>query len=333
MTATVSVIVVNYNGRRFLKRCLDAVLAQTLPALEIIVVDNGSTDGSREEAAAYGPPVQLIALPDNRGFAAANNIGARVARGAWLALLNNDAFPEPDWLEALARAATLTPGANLVATQMVFDARPAMINSTGICIDRSGVVWDRQGGAATDTIAPVAPVFGPSGGAALIQREAWTALGGFNEDYFMYFEDVDFAWRARWLGQQAVVAPAAVVRHMHSASSGQASDRKTYWLARNKWLLLARNYPRPHFWRQAPLIAAYDLLSCAATGLVGRWGAAVRGRRDGIRLALAKARYGPAQAAAPAMADAVYSWLEPAIAPWRINARYAHLAGLGLPVR
>lgn len=330
---TISVIIVNYNGRAFLERCLDAVRAQTYAAFDALVVDNGSTDGSREQAERFGNPVRVLALPQNRGFAAANNAGARAVQGDWVALLNNDAFPEPGWLTALAQAAATSAEVGLVASQMVFDARPEMINSTGVCIDRAGVVWDRSGGAPADPAGPITPVFGPSAGAALYRRDVWESLGGLREDYFMYFEDVDLAFHARWRGARSVLAPAAVVRHRHSATIGQASPAKTYWLARNKWLLLARNYPRPYFWRYAPLIAAYDALSLLAAGLAGGGAAAWRGRRDGLRLAQVKAATGPARHAAPARASAVWAELEPLVTPWRAGARYAHLSALGNRVR
>ncbi len=330
---SISIIVVNYNGRAFLERCLQAARAQTFADFDVLVVDNGSTDGSREQAEGFGDPVRVLRLPQNRGFAAANNVGARAVEGDWIALLNNDAFPEPGWLTALAQAAATSAEIGLVASQMVFDARPEMINSTGVCIDRAGVVWDRAGGALADATGPIIPVFGPSAGAALYRRDVWESLGGLREDYFMYLEDVDLAFHARWRGVQSVLAPAAVVRHRYSATIGRASPAKAYWLARNKWLLLARNYPRPYFWRFAPLIAAYDALSLLATGLAGGGAAAWRGRRDGLRLAWAKAASGPARYAAPGRADEVWADLEPLVMPWRAGARYAHLRELGGRVR
>ncbi|MBL8094382.1 MAG: glycosyltransferase family 2 protein [Anaerolineales bacterium] len=321
----VTVIVVNYNGAAHIERCLRALLAQSYPAHEIVVIDNASTDGSLELARSFAPAINCIPLAENAGFARANNLAARAARGEWIALINNDAFAAPGWLQALVDAARRAPEIGLVASQMVFDAQPDLINSTGVCIDRTGVVWDRGGGAMTLPSGPPVPVFGPSGGAALYRRELWQALGGLREDYFMYFEDVDLAWQANWLGARSVLAPAAHVRHVVSASLGQASPAKTFWLARNKWLLLARNYPRPYLWRYLPLITAYDLLSFTATGLAGQWAAAGKGRMEGLRLAAAKAALGPAHQARPATAATVWEQLEPVAAPWRVRARYAHL--------
>jgi hypothetical protein len=328
----ISVIVLNYNGKAFLGRCLDAVAAQDYGHYEVIVVDNASTDGSPAVADAR-TSVRLLRAQTNAGFSAGNNLGAAAARGEWLALLNSDAFPEPGWLSALESATRARPEIGLVASQMVFDARPDMVNSAGFCVDRSGVTWERHGGQpAHPPTAPVEPVFGPSAGAGLYRRSMWQETGGLREEFFMYLEDVDLGWHARWRGYEAVYAPGAVVRHMHSATVGQASPRKTYWLARNKWLVLALNYPRPYWRRYLPLIALYDVLSLAAAGLAGSWAPAWRGRRDGWRLARDLAPRGPANHF-KARSEAVWSWLSPAVWPWQANARYHHLTTLGVRVR
>jgi GT2 family glycosyltransferase len=216
---------------------------------------------------------------------------------------------------------------------MVFEARPEMINSAGFCVDRSGVTWERAGGQPVrPATAPIEPVFGPSAGAGLYRRGVWQELGGLREGFFLYLEDVDLGWHARWRGHDAVLAPAAVVRHLHSATAGQASPLKTFYLARNKWQLLALNYPRPYWRRYLPLIGLYDALSLAASGLAGSFAAAWRGRREGLRLARQMAAGGPAHQF-KARSEAIWSWLSPPVWPWQANARYRHLATLDARLR
>ena len=134
----VSVIVVNWNGQAHLGRCLAALAAQTFHDFEVIVVDNGSSDGSAEIVGARWPHYRLLRQDRNLGFAAANNIGARAARGAWLALLNNDAFPEPDWLEKLARATEEHPQYSGFASCQLSDADPRLAGRAR-CLPHSGL--------------------------------------------------------------------------------------------------------------------------------------------------------------------------------------------------
>jgi GT2 family glycosyltransferase len=324
--ATVSVVIVNWNGRHYLETCLASLAAQSYPATEIILVDNGSTDGSVAWVAEYHPFVRLICNERNLGFAAGNNQGLRAANGTYVALLNNDVWAEPGWLAALVAAAA-PPCVGSVASLMLFADRPQVINSAGVCVDWCGVSWDRAGGEAlADQPQEVTPVFGASGGAALYRREMLLALGGLNDSYFMYLEDVDLAWRARWAGWEAVLAPKARVRHVHSGSSGQGSALKTYYLARNKIHLLLTNYPWPFLWFFAPLLWLYDMLSLANSLLGERTLAGLRGRLAGWASAgqalRARRRVQAARRISP---QAIFRWLAPPEWPWRVPRRYAHL--------
>jgi GT2 family glycosyltransferase len=325
--ALVSVVIVNWNGQPLLERCLAALDAQTYADREVIVVDNGSTDASLAWLAECQPAVRLLRNDHNRGFAAANNQGIRAARGRYVALLNNDAFATPGWLAALVAAAEAHPRAGMVASLMLFADRPSMVNSAGICVDRFGVSWDRAGGApAADPESAIVPVFGASAGAALYRREMLAELDGFDEDFFAYLEDVDLAWRARWLGWQAVLAPAARVLHIASATSREGSAFKTHCLARNKLLLLLKNYPAPQLWRYAPALVLYDLLSLANSLLIQRTLAGLRGRLEAVPLfGRALRRRRQLQSTRRASPDEVFAALAAPAWPWQVQRRYQHL--------
>ncbi len=328
MAPLVSVIVVNWNGLRYLPRCLAALAAQTYPAVEVILVDNGSTDGSAAWVTAHYPQVRLILNAANRGFAAANNQGIAAAQGDYLALLNNDAWAEPEWLSALVAAMERAPRVGMVASQMLFADRPEIINSTGICVDQCGISWDRHGGApAQAPDQPPVEVFGPCAGAALYRRALFNEVGVFDEDFFVYLEDVDLAWRARWCGWQALYVPAARVYHVHSGTSLDGSPFKTFYLSQNKIQLLVRNYPLPYFFLFLPPILFYEALSLTSALMHSREASAWRGRMAGLRrLGRAWTKRHQRPAGEPRPAAEVFRWLEPMAAPWDVVRRVRHLA-------
>lgn len=328
MPPTVSVVIANWNGRRHLQDCLPALVRQSLAPLEIIVVDNGSSDDSRAWLAQTHPAVRVIANDRNRGFAIANNQGIHVAKGQYIALLNNDTRPEPGWLAALVEALEVDPQAGMAASLMLFADRPMLINSTGVCVDRCGISWDRLGGQP-DNAAGVRPqpIFGASAGAALYRRALFDDVGVFDEDFFAYLEDVDLAWRARWRGWRAVFVPRARVYHAHSATGREGSAFKTFWLARNKIVLIAKNYPTPVLWWLLPLIIAYDGLSLVNSVARQRNLSAVRGRLAGwASLGRAWRERRATQKRVRVAASEIFALLEPVDWPWRVQQRrYGHL--------
>ena len=194
---TTTVIIPNWNGQHLLAPCLLALAAQTNQDREVVLVDNGSQDGSVEWVRSRFPTVRLLAQERNLGFAAAINQGILASNSRYVVTLNNDTEPEPNWLAALVSAAENDPTVGMCASKMLFADRPGIINSTGICLDRAGIAWDRRGGEPDDgrEIEPV-EVFGPCGGAALYRRAMLDQIGLFDEDFFAYLEDVDLAWRA-----------------------------------------------------------------------------------------------------------------------------------------
>jgi N-acetylglucosaminyl-diphospho-decaprenol L-rhamnosyltransferase len=286
-----SVIVLNYNGRRWLQPCLDALAAQRgAPRFEVIVVDNASTDGSAEavrdyiqgrvaveEKAAF-EALHFVENGANLGFAAGNNAGARTARGAMLAFLNNDTVVEPDWLARLSRALTAQPQFALATSRLVFLDDPSIVDSAGDGYLRAGGAFKHgYGGHAEDALIS-REVFGACGGAFLTRRAVFEALGGFDERFFMVYEDVDLSYRARLLGFRCWYAADAIVRHAGSATLGVASPAAVYYGQRNlEWTWL-KNTPRALLIRTAIPHAIYSLAGMSHYATRGRFVPALRGK-------------------------------------------------------
>jgi len=240
---TVQVIVVAYNSAAHLQRCIDALEAQSFTDFEAVVWDNGSADGAVERL-CIGPRLRTVLQAENLGFAAANNRAAALSRSRYIALLNPDAFAEPDWLARLVAAAE-TFGAEAVASLQLDDADPGLLDGAGDCMSIAGIPW-RGGYGQPRSTAPTAPceVFSACGAAALYRRDAFEALGGFEERFFCYCEDVDLGFRLRLAGGRCLLEPRAVVRHVGGASSGgEGSAFAEFHGARNRLWTFLRNMP------------------------------------------------------------------------------------------
>lgn len=322
----IQVIIPNWNGRHLLPHCLSALAVQTIKDFDVTVVDNGSTDGSVTWLQEHFPHVHLIANSENRGFAAAIDQGIRAGDSEYIATLNNDAKPEPRWLQALVEAADQNVRVGMCASKMLFADRPWLINSTGICVDRAGIAWDRHGGRPDGPQQEDSPteVFGPCAGAALYRRAMLDEIGLFDEDFFAYLEDVDLAWRAQWAGWECLYVPGAVVFHAHSATGKEGSSFKNHLLGRNKVWLVCKNYPLPQLLWYAPLILAYDLMSVVYSVTAGRGQGAVQGRLEAlgkIPRMLAKRR----QMVRRISARAMMAKLHKVESPLAVLRRYAHI--------
>ena len=254
MVPEVSVVIVNFNAGRHLSRCLRQLAEQTFANFEALVLDNASSDGSFDQAAAAlaDPRFQFIALGANPGFAAANNRGAKLARGRWLACLNPDAFPHADWLEALLAAAGRHPEAGMFASLQLDAKDPSLLDGAGDCYHAFGLAWRGGYGQPSACPLPEAPVFSACAAAALYDRARFLALGGFDERFFCFFEDVDLGFRWRLSGGSCVLVPAAVVEHLGSASSSQISGFAHYHGTRNAVWCFVKNMPGPLVWLCLP---------------------------------------------------------------------------------
>ncbi|MGD1994404.1 MAG: glycosyltransferase family 2 protein [Anaerolineae bacterium] len=322
-----TLVILNWNGRHYLQPCLDAVRAQTFPDFETVLVDNGSTDGSVEFMRQRYPEVQLIVNQRNLGFAVGNNQAIRASSSEFVATLNNDTEVEPQWLEALVHAIRTEERIGMCASKMVFAHRRDMINSSGICVDRAGIAWDRNGGEPDRPEQYVAqPVFGACAGAALYRRAMLDDVGLFDEDFFAYLEDVDLAWRAQLAGWQALHVPQARVYHYHSGTAQQGSPFKNRLLGRNKVWVILKNYPPPHLIWYLPAILAYDIAAVLYALLGQRDGSPLRGRLAAIRgiPAMLRKRRRIQRNRRITSAELVRQ-LQPLIPIWRVPERYSHL--------
>jgi len=250
---TISVVIPNYNGIKYLERLLPALRAQTRPADQIVIVDDASTDGSVNWLRANAHDCELVVLERNCGFVGAVNAGIRRATGSLIALLNNDTKPAPAWLAALERELVAHPEAGSVASKMLFAEPPHRVNSTGIGCTDYGMVYDVGYGCDDGPeFAEAREVFGASAGAALYRRSMLDRIGLLDDALVMWYEDVDLAFRAQLFGYRCRYAPDAIVHHVGGGTVPHRSPRSNFYWARNQLLVWMKNLPRDLLWKLLP---------------------------------------------------------------------------------
>lgn len=253
----VTVIIPNWNGKHLLPYCLDSLRRQSFADHEVIVVDNGSTDGSQELIQNAYPEVRLLSLNKNLGFAKACNEGIARSSGKYVALLNNDTEANLEWLEQAVSALEERPDASCVASKiLMFDEREI--------VDACGDYYTPEGFAgkighldSASKFVDRGEVFAASAGAAIYRRSLFEDVGVFDEGFFMVYEDVDLSFRAQLQGHKFLFVPTAVVYHHLSSSIGLDSDASVYYASRNIEFVYIKNMP-------TKLIARYFLLHIAA---------------------------------------------------------------------
>jgi GT2 family glycosyltransferase len=252
----VAVVIPNFDGAHWLPGVLDSVAAQTIVPSEVVVVDDGSTDGSLGLLARAYPGVRVVALGANGGFARTANAGIAAVSAPAVALLNSDVVLTPNWLERAVAALVDSPEAAAVATKMVDLADPGVLYDAGDVLRRDGAC-EQRGRFERDTGAYDRPgeVFSACAGAALYRREALRAVGGFDERFGTYLEDVDLGLRLRLAGWRCAWEPRAVARHAGGGSSAGLRHGPGAWVVRNTLLLVARAFPL----RWLPLVAYRQL--------------------------------------------------------------------------
>lgn len=283
-TPLVSVVVVNYNGKVFLKKCLSSLSSQSYPDIEIIFVDNGSSDGSTEYVKKEFPSVKILELTKNLGFAKGNNTGIKEARGELIATLNNDTEVTQRWLEELVGAMKTDPDIGMCASKMLFMEKPDMIQSTGLSISRSGVCWDR-GIYETDNgqYESAEEIFGPCAGAALYRKKMLDDIGLFDEDFHAYLEDIDLAFRGRLSGWKCVYVPKAVVYHYHGGTAGFETDHTIYYANRNILWNTIKNFPYMVLISSLPWIIVRNIAVVPYYIIKGHGKAIIRSKIDAIK--------------------------------------------------
>lgn len=278
----VSVVIANYNGKHYLKDCLDSLYIQNFKDFEIILVDNDSSDGSADLVEGEYPDVILIRNPANLGFAEGTNQGIRDSKGEFILTLNNDTRLEPGFLDRILDPMEGNGRVGICASKMLFpDGR---INSTGLCISRSGAAWNR--GMFQEDKGQYdhqEEVFGASAGAALYRRSMLDEIGLFDEDFFMYMEDVDLSFRARLAGWNCIYVPAAVVYHHHGGTAGYMSDMAVYYGNRNNPWVVLKNFPLRILLPSLPWIIGRNLGVILYYAVHGKGRVILRAKADAIR--------------------------------------------------
>ena len=272
----VSIIIVNWNGQPLLKENLEALLQQTYKNFEIIMVDNGSQDGSVEWLQEhYGDVIKIIPLAENTGFAHGNNVGIAVSRGELLALVNNDVVVKPDWLAALIDCMSAHPEAGMVGSKVLNYFRPDEIDNLGHLIypDAVNRGWCRLEKDCGEHEEVVEILF-PSACAALYRKSMLLEVGLFDDSFFAYHDDVDVGLKGRLLGYSALYCPKAIAYHKFSMSAGAYSPLKAFLVERNRIWVLLKVFPWPDIMASPWYTAKRYLFQ--AMGAFRRQGAAAR---------------------------------------------------------
>ncbi len=259
---TVQAVVVSYNSKSIIEPCLRSLEHQDYPELQITVVDNASSDGTAGYIRDNFPDIEVIESPRNLGFAGGCNLGFRTSSSPYIALLNQDAVADRNWITELVRVAELSSSVAAVGSKLLMDRCPTILNSTGIEINEAGWAWDRQVGEKDEDPSPLPQeVFGVCAGALLFNRAAIEKVGEFDTSFFMYFEDTDLSWRLRLSGYRIYYAPLAVVRHDFHGDSGATPGRalrRRYYSERNRIQTLIKNAEWQSLRRVLPRILKYD---------------------------------------------------------------------------
>lgn len=234
-----SVIIPNWNGKDLLNDCLES-----LKGLQVIVVDNGSTDGSIEYIKKNFPEVKIISLNKNYGFARAINEGVMASTAEYVIFLNNDTSVDKNWLRNLISCADLHPEVISVNSKLLNYYKKKNIDGVGILINEVGqarsIGWQEKDSGQYDSEQYI---FGATGGGSLFRRKEFIKVGLFDEKYFMYSEEVDFAFRAQFLGYKSIFCPKAIVYHKHKATSRKIPAYVEYWQFRNMTLTIIKDFP------------------------------------------------------------------------------------------
>jgi GT2 family glycosyltransferase len=279
-----SVIIVNWNGKRFLEACLTAMRRQTFRDFETILVDNGSQDGSVEYVRTNFPEVNLVTLTDNRGFCGGNIVGYEQARGQLIFLLNNDTEADEHWLEEIYRASQGYPRAGSFASKMLFFDDRKRIDNCGFAGTKAGTSVD-LGRDEQDGPAWSEPrkVFGACGGAAAYRRSMLEDIGFLDPEFFMTFEDLDLSFRGQLQGYECVLIPRAIVYHRMGATRKKNPAQDVFFSQRNIELAYLKNMPLGMILGSLPHRLVYELGGAAYFTKLGVGTAFFKAKMDVIR--------------------------------------------------
>lgn len=281
-----TLIIVNWNSWDCLARCLEKLQNQTLTNFNVLVIDNASEQLVPNSLLSGHSNVTLIQNQSNIGFAAANNQAITLLSNTeWVALLNPDAFPEPDWLQRLIDAAKKYPDYSMFASRQIMDGDCNLLDGDGDTYHISGLVWrEGHGNRIDEAVNESREIFSPCAAAALYRRDALISAGGFDEDFFCYVEDVDLGFRLRLFGHRCLLVPTAVVHHVGSATTGgQHSDFSVYHGHRNLVWTFVKNMPGLLFWLLLPLHVLLNLVTVVWFAVHGQGRVILNAKWDAIK--------------------------------------------------
>ncbi|NKB61557.1 MAG: glycosyltransferase [Gammaproteobacteria bacterium] len=271
----VAILIVNYNGGEYILRCLEALHRQTKKPEGIVVVDNKSTDCSAQEIALKFPEVRLQFMDTNTGFAAANNHGfsllTKDSSADWVALINPDAIPREDWLSTLMQAVADNPETDVFGSKLVDSEDNNILDGQGDIHHVCGLSWRRHHGVKEQDVQKNNDrAFSPCGAAALYRLSKVNQVGGMDESYFCYHEDVDLMFRLRLIGADFYYVADSVVEHVGSAITGRNSDFSVFHGHRNLVWTYVKDMPGWLFWLYLPQHLLLNMISVLMYGLKGR---------------------------------------------------------------
>jgi len=272
-----TIIVVTHNSARWLDRMSAAVSAQTETRWRLVIIDNGSAPDQRPHLRDLPAGASLIQSETNQGFAAANNLAAADADTPYLVFLNPDAFPEPNWLAALIAVAEKYPQAAAIGSTQRRADHPGIYDGTGDVLHASGIAYRSSYGKSRQAPPPLGESFSACAAAMLVRREAFETVGGFDDRYFCYFEDVDLCFRLRLAGWRILQSPDAIVAHVGGGVAGARSSFGDFHGARNRLWTFVKCMPPLLFWPLLPLHLTTTGLVNTSALLRGRGLAAWRG--------------------------------------------------------
>ena len=243
MDGSVTVIILNWNGKKFLAECLDSVKRQTYRDLSILVVDNASTDGSVEYLRQAYPDVRLLVNPENLGFAGGNNSGIRVCSTPYLVILNNDTDMHPECISEMKKAMDQDMSIGACASRIFLKFEENRLDATGLSPCAEGLGLGRGRMEPAENYPKAEEVFFASDCCTLYRKAMLDELGLYDEDFFAYADETDMGWRARARGWKCVYVPTASINHHHSGSSGSVSPFKVFLVERNRICVAIKNFP------------------------------------------------------------------------------------------
>ncbi len=280
-----SVIILCWNNSQTIQACLEAVNSQTERDFEVILIDNGSSEPIQDGLLGEFPElsVHFRRLEQNNGFAAGNNLAAGMAKGDYLALLNADAFPRPDWLEQVHGAIQKYPRC-FFSSKLLMAERPDRLDGIGDVYHASGLVWRNGFNTLTAGVRDAeVEVFSACGAAAVYPRLAFLEAGKFDEAYNSYQEDVDLSFRLRYLGYRCMYIPGAVVAHVGSGSTRYRSDLSVYYGHRNLVWTFYKDMPGAWVWLLTPLHWLMNMLMVLVGLTRGQGGVMIKAKADGLK--------------------------------------------------